>query len=112
MFKSKKEKLYISQLLEDPIVRYPAFYVLSASLLKNESLLSAIEAIHQCDFKYYETPKNHEALFNVFASGGFPLYKQTYITGYFGGKVMYLESAGWRSMPLNEDAFSIQNWQI
>ena len=112
MFNKKKERLYISDLLEDPAVTYPAYYILSASMLKNEMLLTALEALHSFDFKFYEQPKSHSDIFAMFAGGMFPIYKEKYIIGYFGGKMMYLESHGWKSMPVTEELFNMENWLV
>ena len=112
MFKSKKERLYICDLLEDPAVTYPGYYILSQAMLKNEMLLSALESLHSFDFSYYKTPKTYEDIFAMFANGAFAIYKQKYVVGYFGGKMMYLESHGWKAMPVIEDIFKMENWLV
>jgi len=111
-YQKKKERLYISSLLEDPVVTYPSYYTLSISMLKNEMLLSTLEVLHSFDFRYYETPKSHNDIFAMFAGGAFPIYKEKYIIGYFGGKMMYLESHGWRAMPVTEELFEMENWLV
>jgi len=108
----KKERLYISDLLTDPAVTYPSYYVLSASMCKNEMLQTALICIHSFDFSYYETAKSYEDLFAMFHSGNFPIYKEKYVVGYFGNRMMYLESNGWKSMPSTEDIFKMENWLI
>jgi len=112
MYQKKKERLYITELLEDPAVPYPSFYVLSSSMLKNEMLQTAIIALHSFDFSWYETPKTHEDILAMFASGTFPIYKEKYIVGYFGNKMMYLESNGWKGMPATADIFRLENWLV
>ena len=112
MYNKKKERLYISDLLDDPAVAYPAYYVLSLTMHKNEMLHSALMALHSFDFNYYEIPKNHEDIFSMFHSGTFPIYKEKYIVGYFGNKMMYLESNGWKGMPATEDIFKLENWLV
>ncbi len=112
MYQKKKEKLYISSLLDDPAVTYPGYYVLSSTMAKNEMLQSAVTALHSFDFSYYETPKNFDDIFTMFDSGTFPIYKEKYIVGYFGGKMMYLESHGWKSMPATADLFKLENWLV
>ena len=112
MYKNKKERLYISQLLNNPAVSYPSYYTLSTSMLKNEMLLSSIEALHSFEFSYYECAKSYEDIFAMFSSGTFPIYKERYIVGYFGSKMMYLEPNGWRSMPTTEDTFKLENWLV
>jgi hypothetical protein len=108
----KKEKLYITDLLTDPAVTYPAYYQLSPAMARNEMLLSALEALHSFDFRWYEIPKTHEDIFAMFAGGGFPIYLEKYIVGYFGGRMMYLESQGWKSMPITEAVFALENWRV
>ena len=112
MYKKKKERLYISELLENPSVPYPAYYVLSSSMLKNEMLHSTLIALHSFDFNYYSTPSSYEKIFEMFYSGSFPIYKEKYVVGYFGNKMMYLESNGWKGMPCTHDVFKLENWLI
>ncbi len=112
MYQKKKERLYVCDLLENPAVSYPSYYVLSSSMLKNEMLHSAIIALHSFDFSYYEEAKNYNDIFAMFYSGTFPIYKEKYIVGYFGNKMMYLESNGWKGMPVTEDIFKFENWLI
>ena len=112
MYQKKKERLYISELLDTPAVMYPAYYVLSLSMHKNEMLHAAIMALHSFDFSYYETAKSYEDIFVMLHSGTFPLYKEKYIIGYFGNKMMYLESHGWKAMPLTEEIFKMENWLV
>jgi len=108
----KKERLYVSDLVEEPIVSYPAWYLLSAPMRKNEFLLDALTALHSYDFRHYEVADSHEAIFAAFGQGRFAIYKEKYAVGYFGGKVMYLESNGWKSMPVTQEVFLLQNWLI
>lgn len=112
MYQKKKEKLYISELLDNPAVVYPAYYVVSPSMYKNEMLHSALMALHSFDFSYYETAKSFDDIFTMLHSGTFPIYKEKYIVGYFGNKMMYLESNGWKGMPTTEDIFKIENWLV
>ncbi|AKF24886.1 hypothetical protein YH65_05405 [Sulfurovum lithotrophicum] len=112
MYQKKKERLYITELLEDPAVSYPSFYILSSSMFKNEMLHSAIIALHSFDFSWYEIPKTYEDIFAMFHSGTFPLYKEKYVVGYFGNKMMYLESNGWKGMPATTDIFKLENWLV
>ncbi len=112
MYQKKKERLYICDLLDNPAVPYPSYYVLSTSMHKNEMLQSALISLHSFDFSYYEIAKNYEDIFAMFHSGTFPIYKEKYIVGYFGNKMMYLESNGWKGMPATEDIFKIDNWLV
>lgn len=111
MFK-KKEKLYISDLVKNPTITYPSYYLLSQSMLKNENLLSTIEALHSFNFKFFSTPKSYQSLFASLDSGLFAIYKENYIVGYFGAKLMYLEPNGWKSMRVTKDIFNMDNWLI
>jgi len=112
MYQKKKEKLYISDLLDDPAVAYPAYYVLSPSMHKNEMLHTALMALHSFDFSYHETAKTFDDVFTMLHSGTFPIYKEKYIVGYFGNKMMYLESNGWKGLPATEDIFKFDNWLV
>jgi len=112
MYQKKKERLYISELLNNPAVVYPAYYVLSTSMHRNEMLHSALISLHSFDFSYYEIAKSYEDIFAMLHSGTFPIYKEKYIIGYFGNKMMYLESNGWKGMPATSDIFKIENWLV
>jgi hypothetical protein len=107
-----KERLYISDIIENPVISYPAYYLLSKSLINNELLHSTIEAIHLYEFSQYKIPKDYKEIFNVLNSRGFAIYKEKYAIGYFGGRVMYLESYGWKSLNATEDIFDFENWLI
>lgn len=112
MYNKKKEKLYINELLHEPVISYPSYYILSTSMHKNEYLHTALISLHSCDYHNYETPKSYEKIFENLSQGYFPIYKEQYIVGYFGGKMMYLESNGWRAMPVNSDIFKLEYWLI
>ncbi|NKQ41004.1 MAG: hypothetical protein HF962_05490 [Sulfurovum sp.] len=112
MYHKKKERIYISDLLSDPAVQYPAYYTLSNHMCKNEMLLSALEMLHGFDFDGLCVPKKYEEIFSAFSSGAFPIYKEKYIVGYFGGKMMYLESIGWKGMPVTASIFELDNWLL
>ncbi len=112
MYQKKKTKLYISEIMEDPTITYPAYYLLSSSMADNEMLHGALTSVHMLDFSYYETPKSFDDIFKMFDSGTFPLYKEKYIVGYFGQKMMYLESNGWRGMPATREVFNLENWLV
>lgn len=112
MYQKKKEKLYISELLDDPAVAYPSYYTLSLSMHKNEILHTALIALHSFDFSHYESAKGFNDIFAMLHSGTFPIYKEKYLVGYFGGKMMYLESNGWKSMPATEDLFQLEYWLV
>jgi len=112
MFKSKKERLYITDILPEAPIGQPAYYILSQSLIKNEMLHQSLIDIHSYEFKYYTQPKSFDDIFNSLKYGVFPIYKEKYAIGYFGGKLMYLESHGWKAMPCTQDAFKLDNWLI
>ena len=112
MYTKKKERLYISELVDNPAVAYPAYYTLSISLSKNEMLHTALIALHTFDFTYYERPNNFEDIFAMLDSGVYPIYKEKYIIGYFGNKMMYLESNGWKALPTTRDIFTMENWLV
>jgi len=108
----KKEKLYIQDLIQEPLVSYPSYYLLSYSMAKNEMLHDCLIALHSLDFAHYHTPKDYKEIFKSFSYGSFAIYKTKYAVAHFGGKLMYLEANGWKSMPITEDAFDMQNWLV
>ena len=112
MYQTKKERLYITTLLDDPAVTYPPYYLLSSAMSNNEMLQSAITALHSFDFSYYEIPQKYEDIFTMFHSGIYPIYKEKYIIGYFGNKMMFLERNGWKALPATEDIFRLENWLV
>jgi hypothetical protein len=112
MYQKKKTRLYISEILDDPAVVYPAYYLLSTSMLNNEMLHTTLIDLHRFDFSYYDMPKSYEDIFAMFYSGTFPIYKEKYVVGYFGNKMMYLESGGWKGMPSTEDIFKMEHWLV
>ena len=112
MYQKKKERLYITTLLEDPAVSYPSYYTLSSQMFKNEILHDAIVSLHSFEFSYYTSPKSYDDIFSMLHSGSFPIYKEKYIVGYFGNKLMYLEPAGWKGMPSTEDIFKLEHWLV
>jgi hypothetical protein len=112
MYQKKKERLYISDLLEDPAVAYPSYYTLSPAMYHNEVLRSTITLLHSFDFAFYEIPKSFKDIFMMLHSGSFPIYKEKYIIGFFGHKMMYLEPSGWKGLPATEEIFDLENWLV
>ncbi|MCH9814109.1 MAG: hypothetical protein K0U47_09230 [Epsilonproteobacteria bacterium] len=112
MYQKRKERLYITDIMEDPPISYPMYYTLSTALKDNEMLHESLFAIHLSEFERYETPLNSVALFNALASGVFPIYKEQYVVGSFGGKLMYLEASGWKSLGVTEGIFDMHNWLV
>ncbi len=108
----KREKLVVTDLIEEPLVGYPPHYRLSHTLMRDEMLLESIRSLHMLAFEPYRHPESSEALFEAFRCGLYPLYKERYVTAYFGGKMMYLQMQGWKSLPANEDIFKMENWLI
>ena len=113
MYQKKKERLYICDIMDNPAVPYPSYYVLSTSMFKNEMLQTALICLHMLlIFLIMKQLKTHEDIFAMLHSGTFPIYKEKYIVGYFGNKMMYLESNGWKGMPSTEDIFKMENWLV
>jgi hypothetical protein len=108
----KKERLYITELIKDPPITYPMYYTVSSQLKENEMLHSALFAVHLGEFSDHEQPPNASVLFTAISSGVFALYKEQYIVSQFGGRLMYLESNGWKSMQVTEDIFDMNQWLI
>jgi hypothetical protein len=108
----KKERLYIHTLIDEPIVNYPAYYLLSSYQHTNEGLRDTIIALHTASFDDYGSATNHYEIFDKVMMGQFVIYKQTYIVGYFGGKLMYLASDGWHAMVITQGIFEMEHWLI
>ncbi|WP_457607137.1 hypothetical protein [Nitratifractor sp.] len=108
----KKERLYLHELLDDPVVSYPAWYLLSPKLHRDENLRESIRALHSLRFEPYTPPDSPADLFAAFRAGLYPIYRERYVAGYFGGRVMLLESGGWKSLPLSEEAMAMESWLI
>lgn len=108
----KKERLYVADIIEEPVVSYPSYYLLSKSLLHDEILRARIEAIHLFDFNGYRGAQESDEIFAHLESRQFPIYKEYFVVGYFGGRVMYLEPQGWKSMPITRESFDMSNWLL
>ena len=108
----KKERLYLYEFLEDPVVSYPAWYLLSPKLHRDENLRETLKAIHSVTFEHYTHPANVSELFSAFRSGFYPIYRERYAAGNFGGRVMILEGKGWKSLPFSEETCKTENWLI
>lgn len=113
MYSNKqKTKLYLSDLIDNPAVTYPSYYLLSKSTANNEMLHDALIALHTYDWTHYAVPQSHDQIFRSLHRGSFAIYREKYVVGYFGGKLMYLESYGWKSMPVTEEVFLLENWLV
>lgn len=75
-------------------------------------LHSALFAIHLGEYDNYEQPANAGKIFTAIRSGVFPLYKEQYIVSQFCGRLMQLESNGWKSLQVTEDVFDMNQWLI
>ncbi len=107
-----KERIYITELLEDPVTLYPMYYTVSERLAKDEMLLDALRTLHTGEFEAYRMPPDASEIFAALGRGGFAIYREAYVVGSFGGRLMYLESSGWRSMTVTEGVFDMSNWLI
>ena len=112
MFGAKKERLYLSDILEDPAITYPSYYSVNKALHENEMFLDAIVAVHSCDFKHYVVPVEGAEIFASIGRGSFVIYKEQYVVGFFGGKLMNLEPSGWKGLQATEDIFKMENWLV
>ena len=108
----KKERLYLYELLDDPVVSYPAWYLLSPKLHRDENLRETLRAIHRADFSPYASPASFDELFAAFRAGCYPIYRERAAAGYFAGRVMVLEGNGWKGLPLNEETTALENWLV
>jgi len=108
----KKDKIYITELIDNPVVTYPMTYIVSIKLVANEFLKDALVAIHSFDFDHYKHPASWHEIYNSLNSGGFAIYKERYAVSEFGGKLMYLEGTGWSSMRVTSDIFDMRFWLV
>ena len=81
-------------------------------MAKNEILKDTLIILHSLNFTHYYIPKTFDDIFKMFNLGTFPIYKEKYIIGYFGNKMMFLESHGWKGMPATIDIFQLENWLV
>jgi len=88
------------------------YYTVSASMKDNEMLIDTLCAIHLSDFDKLQIPLNASELFASLGAGAFPIYKEQYAIGNFGGKLMYLDSSGWKSLTVTQDIFDLNHWLI
>ena len=112
MYYKKKEKLFIDEIMENPAIGYPPFYMVSGSMIKNDYLHDALRAIHNVDFEHYEEPSSHEDIFRTIDNVGFVLYKEKYVVGFFGERLMYLEQGGWKGLYASRETFTLENWLV
>ncbi len=108
----KKERLYISEIVNEPFLTYPTYYNISHSLRENEIFISTLIDLHLLRFDMYKMPEDGSDIFNSLMGGSFAIYKESYCVGYFGTKLMYLEPSGWKSMQLTKDIFDMNEWLI
>ena len=112
MYTKKKERLYLSDIVANPAITYPSYYIVSKALYENESLRDTLVAVHMADFDYYKRADKSDDIFKTIRAGGFAIYKEQYVVGYFGGKLMFLEAQGWKSMPVTEEIFVMEHWLV
>ncbi|HIP47258.1 MAG TPA: hypothetical protein EYG95_06845 [Campylobacterales bacterium] len=112
MYGKKKEKLYVYDLVENPAITYPMYYSVSGALCENDMFHDALIALHMVDFQNFLVPSQGAEIFATLRAGGFVIYKEQYVVGFFGGKLMYLESSGWKGLQATEDIFVMENWLV
>ncbi len=112
MYNKKKERIYITELIVDPPISYPMYYTVSSAMKENEMLIDTLCAIHLSDFERHQVPDSASAIFKSLGFGAFPIFKEQYAIGNFGGKLMYLDSAGWKSLTVTQDLFDLNHWLI
>jgi len=112
MYGKKKERLYVYDLIEEPAITYPMYYLVSHSLHENDIFHDALIAVHMVDFEHFRVPEQGSEIFSALGAGGFVVYKEQYVVGFFGGKLMYLESSGWKGLPATEALFKMENWLV
>ena len=108
----KKERLYISEIVDEPFLSYPTYYSISYSLRSDEIFISTLIDLHLLQFDMYQNPEDGSAIFDSLMSGSFAIYKERYCVGYFGTKLMYLDPSGWKSMQVTIGIFNMSDWLI
>jgi len=108
----KKEKIYITELIENPQVTYPMTYTVSCVLAKSEALKEALVSIHTYSFVNYCQPINHNEIYKAIDNGSFVIYKERYAVSEFGGRLMYLEGNGWSSLNVTRDSMDMRFWLV
>ncbi len=112
MYGKKKERLYVYDLIDEPAITYPMYYSVSHSLCENDIFHDVLIAVHMVDFENFQNPKLPSEIFETLGAGGFVIYKEQYVVGFFGGKLMYLESSGWKGLQATEEIFKLENWLV
>ena len=112
MYGKKKERLYVYDLVAEPAITYPMYYSVSHALHENDNFHDTLIAVHMVDFENFSVPVQGSEIFATLGAGGFVVYKEQYVVGFFGGKLMYLESSGWKGLQATEDIFLMENWLV
>jgi hypothetical protein len=108
----KKEKIYITELMENPQVTYPMTYTVSSIMAKCDELKDALVSIHSFDFSGYVNPSSWFDIYKSIDNRAFVIYKERYAVSEFGGRLMYLEGNGWSSLNVTRDSFDMRFWLV
>lgn len=112
MYKKRKERLYICDIIENPPIIYPMYYTVSDTLKNNEMLIESLKTVHLSEFHNLKIPSDAREIFEAIRLGAFPIYKGQYVVGEFGGRLMYLESSGWKSLQVTKSVFDLNQWLV
>ncbi len=108
----KKSRLYLYDITENALITYPAWYLVSDKYKKDESFIDTLKILHESRTDDYPHPKSLDELLLSFKSGFYPIFKDNYLTAMITSKVYYLQSSGWKSLPVTEDIFDLMNWKL
>lgn len=108
----KKEKIYITELIENPQMTYPMTYTVSSVMAKSDELKCVLVAIHSFEFANFSHPVTWLDIYIAIDSGSFVIYKERYAVSEFGGRLMYLEAGGWSSLNVTRDSFDMRFWLV
>ncbi len=108
----KKSRLYLYDITEDAIITYPAWYLVSDRYRSDELFLDTLRVLHESRLDEYPHPKSYDELLSSLKSGFYPIFKDNYLTAMITSKVYYLQSNGWKSLPVTEDIFDLMSWRL
>ena len=108
----KKSRLYLYDITENALITYPAWYLVSDKYKKDESFIDTLKILHESRTDDFPHPKSLDELLSSFKSGFYPIFKDNYLTAMITSQVYYLQSSGWKSLPVTEDIFDLMNWKL
>ena len=108
----KKSRLYLYDITQNALVTYPAWYLVSDKYKKDESFIDTLKILHESKTDEYPHPNSYDELLSCFKSGQYLIFKDNYLTAMMASKVYYLQSNGWKALPVTEDIFDLMHWRL